>query len=58
MGELAADFLNDGRGEALLFPLVSESAFFFDEDEDEDEDLVKKLLMDDEGTAGQDPAVF
>ncbi len=50
MGELDTDFLTDGRGEALLFSLVSDSAFFFDEDEDED--LVKKPLMDDEGAAG------
>jgi len=50
VGELDAAFLIDGRGEVLLFSLVSGSTFFFGEDEDED--LVKKPLMDDEGAAG------
>lgn len=46
--------LTEGRGEALSLTLELDSAFFFGEDED----LVKKPLMDDEGAAGKDPALF
>jgi len=46
MGELDEGFLMEGRGEALVFSLVSGSDFFLGED------LVKKLFMDDGGTSG------